>query len=126
MLMLNAVANMRVMPQVAPPMDVVMVANFLLVLVVLVCLKEQRDHRVFLLGLALAAAALAGIGLFNGAWALGTVVGVGAALALQRWHVRSRAWIATRSVVVVGTGYSTNSRITRLFGTPTSNLQELN
>jgi hypothetical protein len=114
-------------PHTAPQMDALMVANFLLVLVMLLCLKEQRQHRVFLLGLFLAAAALAAIGLFNGAWALGTVVGVGAALALQRWHARRRAWIVSRSVVVVATnGCSTGSRINRLFGTPSSSFQELN
>ena len=114
------------LPHAAPQMDAAMVANFLLVLLVLLCLKEQRQHRVFLLGLALAAAALATIGLFQGAWALATVVGVGAGLALQRWHARRRAWIVSRNVVVATRGYGAQSRITRFFGSPTSNLQELN
>jgi hypothetical protein len=107
-------------------MDAAMVANFLLVLVVLLCLKEQRQHRVFLLGLALAAAGLATIGLFQGEWALAIVVGVGAGLALQRWHTRRHSWMVSRNVVVATRGYSTQSRITRLFESPTSNFQELN
>jgi predicted branched-subunit amino acid permease len=114
------------MPHAAPQMDAAMVANFLLVLIVLLCLKEQRQHRVFLLGLALAAAALATIGLFQGTWALATVVGVGAGLALQRWQARRHAWMVSRNVVVATRGYSTHSRISHLFESPTSNFQELN
>jgi hypothetical protein len=112
----------------APPMDSVMVANFLLALAAIVCLKEQRQARVFVLGFAISTAAIAVLGLLHGAWTLGTIVALWSILSFWHWaHERYprrfRVRMSGAAGAVLLRRWQRESRVSRLFGTGASDFR---
>lgn len=104
----------------APHLDLIMLGNFLLVGLALLCFSELRYSRKWLLVFGFCTAGLSLLGFLRGAIALGTIVGLWSFVTFQHYwrNKNARSFNAPMAGAAVSARYSwkLESRLSRLFG----------